>query len=73
MSSKEILFDRRVVARQIKSGRTTRKELEQYLESLPDVSGKAVPMFSGPAPRAAPARGRTEEGGEEAENEEHGE
>jgi hypothetical protein len=73
MSSKETLFDRRIIARQIKHGRTSRKEFEQYLESLPDVSAKAVPMLSGPAPRAAAARARPEESDEELENDEQGE
>jgi hypothetical protein len=40
------LIDRRVVSRNVKHGRLTRKEFDQYLASLPDVSGKAVPMFS---------------------------
>lgn len=73
MSSKETLFDRRIIARQIKYGRTSRKELEQYLDSLPDVSSKAVPMLSGLAPRAATARATPEESDEEPENDEQGE
>lgn len=46
------LLDRRVVSRNLKHGRLTRKELDQHLASLPDVSGKAVPMFT--EGRAAP-------------------
>ena len=48
--SKETLFDRRIVARNIELGRISRKELEQYLGSLPDVGNKSVPMFSMPQP-----------------------
>jgi hypothetical protein len=44
--SKDTLFDRRIVARNITFGRISRKELEQYLGGLPDVSDKSVPMFS---------------------------
>jgi hypothetical protein len=39
------LFDRRVVQRNLKHGRLSRKEFDQYLASLPDASAKAVPMF----------------------------
>jgi len=41
----EYLFDRRIVSRNIKRERITRKEYEQYLKSLDDVTAKAVPMF----------------------------
>lgn len=49
------LIDRRVVNRNLKHGRLTRKEFDQYLASLPDVSSKAVPMFSEPRASAIPA------------------
>jgi hypothetical protein len=39
------VFDRRVVQRNLKHGRVTRKEYDQYLAGLPDVATKAVPMF----------------------------
>jgi hypothetical protein len=44
--SKETMFDRRIAARNIGLGRISRKEFEQHLASLPDVSGKSVPLFS---------------------------
>ena len=46
MSGKpEYLFDTRIVARNIKRERITRKEYEQHLKGLEDVADKAVPMF----------------------------
>jgi hypothetical protein len=39
------LFDRRILARNLKSGKITRKELEQYLASLPDAGPRAMPLF----------------------------
>ena len=44
--SKDTLFDRRIVARNISLGRISRKEFDQYLGSLPDVGDRSVPIFS---------------------------
>ena len=44
--SKETLFDRRIVARNIALGRVSRKEFDQYLSSLVDATERSVPMFS---------------------------
>jgi hypothetical protein len=35
-----LLFDRRIVERNIKRGLTTRKDYEKFLKSLPDAAGK---------------------------------
>ncbi len=45
MPSRDALFDRRILARNLKAGKITRKELEQYLTGLPDASARAMPMF----------------------------
>lgn len=46
MSQKpESLFDKRIVDRNIKREKLTRKEHKQYLKGLPDAAAKAVPMF----------------------------
>lgn len=46
MSSKQDqVFDKRVLGRNIKHNRISRKEYEQYLKALPDVTAKAVPIF----------------------------
>ncbi len=37
-------FDRRIVDRNIKRGRITRKDYDQFLNGLEDVKDKAVPM-----------------------------
>ena len=67
------LLDRRVVARNLKHGRLTRKEYEAHLASLPDVSTKAVPMFSearvAQIPTAAVAEDDDEDEGEDGEGE----
>ena len=40
----EKLYDRRIVARNIKRGRISAKEYEQFLKGLEDVKDKCVPM-----------------------------
>ncbi len=63
--SKETLFDRRIVGRNIALGRVSRKDFDQYLGSLPDVSEKSVPMFSVTQPPRADVSAGEEEGEEE--------
>jgi hypothetical protein len=47
MSAKnELQYDQRTIERKIQRGLVTRKEYDQYLASLKDVSDKAVPLFS---------------------------
>jgi hypothetical protein len=47
MSSKpESYFDKRIVARNIKHNKISKKEYEQFLKGLKDASVKSVPMFS---------------------------
>jgi hypothetical protein len=49
MSTKpESAFDKRIIARNIKRGKVTRKEYDQVLESLPDVSNKSIAIFTSP-------------------------
>jgi hypothetical protein len=61
-------FDRRVVQRNLKHGRLTRKEYDQYLAGLPDAAGKAVPMFSEVRASQIPAAA-IDEGEDEGEDE----
>ena len=54
MSGKpESLFDKRIVQRNVRKNRVSRKEVDQFLKSLPDVAAKAVPVFSPGQPGAA--------------------
>jgi hypothetical protein len=39
------VFDKRVIQRNLKRAKVSRKEYEQYLASLDDVANKAVSMF----------------------------
>lgn len=39
-------FDRRIVNRNIKRGKITRKDYDQFLTGLEDVNDKAVPMYA---------------------------
>lgn len=39
------IFDRRIVARNMKRGKLNRQEYEKHLAGLPDVGHKAVPLF----------------------------
>jgi hypothetical protein len=46
MSSRtEKLFDKRIVTRNIRKNKLSRKEYEQYLKGLEDSTAKAVPLF----------------------------
>ena len=47
----EPAIDKRIAARSLKHERISRKDYEQYLKSLMDVSSKAVPIFSGQTER----------------------
>lgn len=44
MQDNEEFFDVRVHKRYIKEGRTTQKDYEKHIKSLPDVSDKATPL-----------------------------
>lgn len=46
-------FDVRVIERNLKKGIITQEELDQYLQSLPDVSEAAVPMFQEKSQKSA--------------------
>lgn len=62
MSGKpEYLFDTRIVSRNIKRERITRKEYEQHLKGLEDVTHKAVPMFFEDAERAGDQEDQSDE------------
>jgi len=50
------LFDRRIVARNIKRGLVTRKDYEKFLKALPDSAGK-VKSPDEAAEGGAPAEG----------------
>jgi hypothetical protein len=43
-TNKEVLFDKRVVERNIARGLITREEYNQYLESLEDASEQTIPV-----------------------------
>ena len=43
----ESTFDKRIVARNIRRNKITRKDYEQYLKSLKDAKDKSATMFSG--------------------------
>jgi hypothetical protein len=42
----ESTFDKRIVARNIRRNKITRKDYEQYLKSLKDAKDKSATMFS---------------------------
>jgi hypothetical protein len=41
----ERLYDKRIVARNIKRQRVSKKEVEDFVKSLEDVTSKAEPIF----------------------------
>lgn len=42
----EALFDKRIVQRNIKRGRITRREYDAFVKHLDDVTDKSEPLFS---------------------------
>lgn len=54
MSKQDSLFDRRTVERNIRAGRITRKDYDQYLASLDNVQSKSASLSGEGQPSPEP-------------------